>query len=276
MARSAKRFVTGMDRWAGRAATGSSSRLAHGTVTYGLPFLVFLSAWQLFSHVYGTPDLFPPPTTTFRTLLSLLADGSLLFDAASSMARILVGLLIGSVTGVLCGLLMGSSTFVHAALSPYINFLRFISAIAWISIFMIWFGIGEASKIAVIVYATTFTLILNTIAGVKAISTNKIRAALSLGASAKQVFFWVRLPAAVPYILTGIRLSLANSYLVIVTAEMVQADSGIGFLIISARVYLAPDIIFTGMIVLGLLGLFSDRVLMAASRLCLGRYCRRE
>ena len=89
-----------------------------------------------------------------------------------------------------------SSTFVRAALSPYVNILRFISAIAWISIFMIWFGIGEVSKIAVIVYATTFTLILNTMAGVEAISTDKVRAASCFGASARQVFFWVRLPAA--------------------------------------------------------------------------------
>lgn len=270
-----RRIVSGMDRWRGQAVAGSGSMLAQGMITYGLPFLVFLTVWQLFSHFYGIPDLFPPPSTTFQTLLSLLADGSLLFDAGASLARIVIGLAIGSVLGIFCGLLMGSSRFAHAALNPYINSLRFISAIAWISIFMIWFGIGEISKISVIVYATTFTVIVNTIAGVKAISINKIRAAFSFGAGARQVFFWIKLPATVPYILSGIRLSLANSYLVIVTAEMVQADSGMGFLIISARAYLAPDIIFTGIIVLGLLGLLSDRAFLLASHLCLSRYCQR-
>jgi NitT/TauT family transport system permease protein len=251
-------------------------RLVRGTLTYGLPFIGFLIAWQLFSDAFGVPALFPPPTTTFSTFVSLLADGSLLRDAAASMARILSGFLIGSLAGALIGLLMGYSRLVHAALDPYVNFLRFISAIAWISIFMLWFGIGELSKIALIVYATTFTVVVNTVAGVKALARNKIRAALSLGADHHQVFWFVTLPATVPYILSGMRLSLANSFLVLVTAEMVQADSGIGFAIISARIYLAPDIIFTGMIVLGLLGLLSDRGLALVSRLFLGRYYRQN
>jgi len=274
MASGIKDFATELGGRREPTAAGPSAKFAHSVVTYGLPFIAFLTGWYLFSHLYGTPDLFPSPITTFQTLLSLLADGSLLSDVASSITRILVGLFIGTAFGVFCGLVMGSSASVHAALNPYVNSLRFVSAIAWISIFMIWFGIGEVSKIAVIIYATTFTLIVNTIAGVKAISTNKLRAALSLGANARQVFAWVTLPATVPYILTGIRLSLANSYLVIVTAEMVQADSGIGFLIISARVYLAPDIVFTGMIVLGLLGLISDRAVLLISRLCFARYHR--
>ena len=251
-------------------------RLVRGALTYGLPFAAFLIAWQLFSDAFGVPALFPPPTTTFSTFVSLVADGSLPRDAAASMARILSGFLIGSVAGAFIGLLMGYSPLAHAALDPYVNFLRFISAIAWISIFMLWFGIGELSKIALIVYATTFTVVVNTVAGVKAIARNKIRAARSLGADHNQVFCFVTLPATMPYILSGMRLSLANSFLVLVTAEMVQADSGIGFAIISARIYLAPDIIFTGMIVLGLLGLLSDRALALVSRLFLGRYYRRN
>jgi NitT/TauT family transport system permease protein len=268
--------VLGRDRQgaAGNPLAGPALRLSRLLLGYGVPFAAFLLAWQIFSYVYGVPALFPPPTTTFRTFMQLLADGSLPRDAAASMARIAIGFLIGSAAGAVLGLLMGSSPVIHALLDPYVNFLRFISAIAWISIFMMWFGIGEVSKVALIVYATTFTVTVNAIAGVRAIARNKVRAALCLGASPRQLFLWVTLPAAVRYILTGMRLSLANAFLVIVAAEMIQADSGIGFVIISARVYLAPDVSFVGMITLGLLGLASDRLLMLVSRLCLGRYHR--
>ena len=239
---------------AARALAGPAASFARLLVTYGVPFAAFLLAWQVFSYLYGVPALFPPPTTTFRTFLALMADGTLPRDAAASMARIASGFLIGSAPGALLGLLMGSSPVIHALLDPYVNFLRFISAIAWISIFMMWFGIGEVSKVALIVYATTFTVTVNAIAGVRAIARNKIRAAQCLGASDRQLFLWVTLPATVRYILTGMRLSLANAFLVIVAAEMVQADSGVGFVIISARVYLAPDIVFVGMITLACSG----------------------
>ncbi len=245
---------------------------ARSALTYALPIGVFIVLWQVWSDVYGVPQLFPPPSTTFRTLLSMLADGSLVRDAAASMARIGTGFVIGSVIGAFLGLLMGSSRIVREVLDPYVNFLRFISGVAWISIFIVWFGIGEASKVVLIVYTTVFTVLLNTVAGVVAVSPNKLRAARCLGASRRQLFFLVTLPATGRFILTGMRLSMANSFLVIVAAEMVQADSGIGFVIIAARLFLAPDVIFSGMIVLGLLGLLSDRLLTIGSWLCFRRY----
>jgi NitT/TauT family transport system permease protein len=274
MNKGAERTLMETGRWRGHSYTSVRARFGFDVAAYGISFLIFLVSWQLFSDSFGVPELFPPPIKTFWTFQSLLVDGNLVSDAAASMVRIMIGLLFGSIAGTLIGLLMGSSVVIHMVLDPYVNFLRFISAIAWISIFTIWFGIGEVSKVSLIVYATAFTLILNTAAGVAAISADKSRAALCLGANTKQMFFWVTIPATVPYIITGIRLSLANSFLVIVVAEMVQADSGIGFLIMSGRVYLAPDIVFTGMIVLGFLGLLSDRALMLSSQYFLQRYLR--
>ncbi len=254
-----------------RHIPANAGRLA---LAYGVPFAVFLGLWQTWSALFGVPALFPPPLATFRTLASLVADGSLPRDVAASVSRIVVGFAVGSAIGALLGLLMGSSRLVREVLDPYVNFLRFISGVAWISIFIVWLGIGEASKIVLIVYTTVFAVLLNTLAGVIAVSATKLRAARCFGASSRQVFFLVTLPATVPYIVAGMRLSLANSFLTIVAAEMVQADSGIGFMIIAARQFLAPDVIFSGMIVLGLLGLCSDRLLMAVTRLCLGRYWR--
>ena len=113
-------------------------------------------------------------------------------------------------------------------LEPYTEFLRFIPATALITVAVIWFGIGEGSKIFLIIYTTVFIVIINTAAGVAAVAPNKIRAARSLGASRAQVFFFVALPATVPYILTGMRLAMANSFVTIIAAELVAANNGLG------------------------------------------------
>jgi len=248
--------------------------LGGGLLTYGLPIATFLFLWELWSDAYGVPQLFPSPRATARTFWQIVADGTLLHDAATSMLRIVVGFLIGSAIGALLGLLIGTFPIVREMLDPYVNFLRFVSGVAWISIFIVWFGIGEISKVVLIVYTTCFGVLLNTVAGVAAVSRNKLRLAQCFGASATQIFFWVTLPSTTRYILTGMRLSMANAFLVIVAAEMVQADSGLGFAIMAARQFLAPDLIFCGMITLGVLGLLSDRMLMLASRLLFGRYYR--
>ena len=250
--------------------------LARAAVTYGLPIAAFIALWELWSDTFGVPQLFPSPRATARTFWELVSDGTLPKDALTSMLRIVTGFVIGSVIGALLGLLIGTFRIVREILDPYVNFLRFISGVAWISIFIVWFGIGETSKVVLIVYTTAFGVLLNTVAGMAAVSRNKLRVAQCFGASATQTFFWVTLPATTRYILTGMRLSMANAFLVIVAAEMVQADSGLGFSIMAARQFLAPDIIFCGMITLGMLGLLSDRVLMFVSRGVFGRYYRQN
>lgn len=251
-----------------------AQRTARAAVSYGVPIAAFVALWQLWSAVFGVPQLFPSPWQTARTFVALVAEGSLPLDAAASLARILTGFILGSAIGAVLGLLIGSAQLIREIVDPYVNLLRFISGVAWISIFIVWLGIGEASKIALIVYTTAFAVVLNTVAGVAAIAPNKLRAARCFGATPTQRFFWVTLPATIPHILTGMRLSLSNAFLVVVAAEMVQADSGLGFMIIAARLFLAPDVIFCGMITLGLLGLLSDRVLMLTARTVLGRYYR--
>jgi NitT/TauT family transport system permease protein len=245
-------------------------------LTYGLPIATFIALWELWSDTFGVPQLFPSPRATARTFWELVSDGTLPKDAMTSMLRIVTGFLIGSAIGALLGLLIGTFRIVREILDPYVNFLRFISGVAWISIFIVWFGIGETSKIVLIVYTTAFGVLLNTVAGMAAVSRNKLRVAQCFGANATQTFLWVTLPATTRYILTGMRLSMANAFLVIVAAEMVQADSGLGFSIMAARQFLAPDIIFCGMITLGMLGLLSDRVLMFVSRGVFGRYYRQN
>ena len=146
----------------------------------------------------------------------------------SACSASLSGFLGGSLIGIPIGLAIGSFAIVRRMLEPYTEFLRFIPATALITVAVIWFGIGEGSKIFLIIYTTVFIVIINTAAGVTAVAPNKIRAARSLGASRAQVFFFVALPATVPYILTGMRLAMANSFVTIIAAELVAANDGLG------------------------------------------------
>jgi NitT/TauT family transport system permease protein len=236
---------------------------ARTAVSYAVAVALVVATWQIASALFDVPVLFPSPLAAVRKGIALIQEGRLQSDIAISLWRIGTGFAIGSILGAALGLLMGSSRLVADVLAPYVNFLRFIASIAWISAVMLWFGIGETSKIVLIVYTTTFVVLLNTMAGVVSVHPTKIRAARCLGASARQIFFWVTLPATLGYILTGMRLAMMNSFMTVVSAEMVAAESGIGFLIFNSRQWMETDAIFVGMFTLGVLGLLTDRVMQA-------------
>jgi NitT/TauT family transport system permease protein len=141
-----------------------------------------------------------------------------------------------------------------------------------ITIAVIWFGIGEASKVFLIIYTTVFIVILNTAAGVGAISPNKIRAAQALGATPRQIFFLVAFPATVPYILTGMRIAMANSFTTIVAAELVAANDGLGVILWQGRLYMQIDDIFVAMVSLCVLGFTFDRLFRLGVARFAGRY----
>ena len=187
-------------------------------------------------------------------------DGTLWENASISLQRIALGFFFGSLVGIPLGLAIGSFGIVRRILEPYTEFLRFIPATALITVAVIWFGIGEGSKIFLIIYTTVFIVIINTAAGVSAVAPNKIRAARSLGANRAQVFLFVALPATVPYILTGMRLAMGNSFVTIIAAELVAANAGLGKMIWDARLYMLVDQIFVALLVLGLLGFTADRL----------------
>jgi NitT/TauT family transport system permease protein len=223
-----------------------------------LSIVMFLCAWQFIATMFFTPAFFPGPVLVWRTAVEMVSSGELQTHVAISMRRIMMGFGIGSVVAIPIGLLLGSSRIMRAAFAPYVHFFRFVPAIAWLTPVVIWFGIGELSKILIIVYTTVFIVVVNTMVGVSAISPNKIRAARSLGASPAQTFFHVTLPAALPMALTGMRIAMGNSFMTVVSAEMVAAESGLGYLIFNARIYMATDQIFISILCLGILGLLTD------------------
>jgi NitT/TauT family transport system permease protein len=143
-----------------------------------------------------------------------------------------------------------------------------------VTLFIIWFGIGEASKILLIAYATGFIVLVNTASGVGSISADKIDAARCLGASRQQVFTRVIVLASLPNIYVGMRLALASSFLVIVAAEMLAAESGLGYLLWNSRLYFRIDWMFGAIVVLGLLGFATDRLMRFLGRALMRRYLR--
>lgn len=249
-----------------------ASDTAQTVLSYAVSVVIILGVWQLASDLYDVPVLFPSPLAAARKGVELIRQGRLPADIAVSLWRILTGFAVGSVLGLLLGLLMGSFRIVADLLNPYVNFLRFLASIAWISAVMIWFGLGEASKIVLIVYTTTFVVLINTMAGVLAVHPTKIRTARCFGASPARIFVSVTFPATLPYILTGTRLAMMNSFMTVVSAEMVAAESGIGFLIFNSRQWMETDAIFVGMFTLGVLGLLTDRVLQLLIGAFLWRY----
>ena len=202
----------------------SFGKFAGYIIGFGSLFVI----WHIASVYLLNSVLSPPPLRVISKAFELARDGTLWENASISLQRIALGFFFGSMIGIPLGLAIGSFGIVRRMLEPYTEFLRFIPATALITVAVIWFGIGEGSKIFLIIYTTLFIVIINTAAGVSAVAPNKMRAARSLGANRAQVFLYVALPATVPFILTGMRLAMGNSFVTIVAAELVAANAGLG------------------------------------------------
>ena len=239
---------------------------------YVLGFVSLVVIWHVAAVFVVGSVLFPPPVVVYRKAIVLIRNGVLFEHLSASIQRILAGFLAGSLLGIPIGLVMGSFRPARKVLEPYTEFLRFIPSVAMITVAVIWFGIGEASKIFLIIYTTIFIVILNTAAGVSAIAPNKIRAAQALGATRAQIFLHVALPATLPYILTGMRLAMANSFTTIVAAELIAANEGLGKMLWDGRLFMLVDDIFVSLVTLGLLGFGVDRVFRWSIYAFAGKY----
>jgi len=239
---------------------------------YAAGFLLLFLVWHVAAIFLVRSALFPPPWPVLERAWVLIEDNILQEQIVASMKRILQGFLIGSACGIPIGLAIGSFRAVRLLLEPWTEFFRFIPAVAMITVSVIWFGIGEESKVFLIAYTTIFVVIIATAAGVGAVGRDKIRAAQCLGASRLQIFALVALPATVPYILTGMRLAMANAFVTIVAAELVASNDGLGKMLWDARLFMQIEDIFVALISLGLLGFATDRVFRLLIRAFAGRF----
>ena len=248
------------------------NKTTHSLWIYTFSIVIVIIIWQVAAYRFHLLLLFPPPSTTFKRLFEMLLNGSLEWASLISLRRIMEGFLIGSVAGTGCGLLLGTSRTVRALAEPYVHFFRFVPPLAWFAPVLLWFGTGEAAKVLLIVYTTVFVVTLNAMVGVAAVPRNKLRMARAFGASPSQIFFLVVLPASAPYIFTGMRIAMGNSFMTVVAAEMLAASDGLGYLINSGVLFLDTTTVFSGVIALGALGFAADRAFQWVVRRLGGRF----
>ncbi|WP_454916447.1 ABC transporter permease [Xanthobacter sediminis] len=254
------------------AASRTRSRLS-SVLRFLLRALVpalLLVVWQAVSSFgWVGPETLPSPTDILAAFAELIRTGELQSAIPSSLARAAVGLVLGSVTGLLLGLFAGLWRIGEELSDASLQMLRTVPFIAMIPLFIIWFGIGEEAKIALIYGASIFPVYLNTYAGVRAVDHKLIEAAQVFGLSPRLIAQRVIIPTALPSILVGLRYAAGVSLLALVAAEQINARSGIGFILINANQNQRTDIIIAGIIVYALLGIVIDLIMRVVERLAL-------
>jgi NitT/TauT family transport system permease protein len=227
-----------------------------------LPFVVVGILWQVFA-LLGPfpPKLFPGVETIFSTFVRLVGNGILPIHALSTVLRLIFGFFLGALLGVGLGIVMGRYRRAEDFFLPLVSIGNPIPGLAYAPLFVIWFGLGNIPAVLLVGFASTFPIILNTWTGVKAVKEIWIRAAQSMGARDRQLFWKIVLPGALPYILTGLRIGLARAWRVLVAVEMLTSVSlGLGWLIFGAREFLNTDVMLAGIAVIGIVGLTLEKL----------------
>jgi NitT/TauT family transport system permease protein/taurine transport system permease protein len=202
----------------------------------------------------------------------MAASGEIFSDIAISMTRIMVGFITGSAVAIVMGVLLGRLRLLHDLLDPIFELLRYLSPTAMIPIAVIWFGIGEMSKYFLIFWGTFFIVLVNTTAGVWRAPMARQLAAECLGANKLQIFVLIVIPSSVPYIVTGMRVAMASSFMSIIPAEILAADSGIGYLLQKSSMLLQTNRIFVALLTICILGFVVDRLFRLFVEKILHRY----
>ncbi|MEV5791976.1 ABC transporter permease [Streptomyces sp. NPDC052192] len=232
--------------------------------------LLLLALWQLLSSTgVLTPDVLASPGTIARVGRDLITDGSLPGAMGVSLQRVAVGLLLGTLVGTGLALVSGLFRIGEDLVDASVQMLRTVPFVGLIPLFIIWFGIGETPKVAIITLGVSFPLYLNVYAGIRGVDSQLIEAGESLGLSRWGLVRHVILPGALPGAMTGLRYSLGIAWLALVFAEQINADAGIGFLMVQARDFLRTDVIVVCLIVYAFLGLLADFVVRTLERLLL-------
>jgi len=217
--------------------------------------------------------IFPTPGQVVTGTMELVEDGSLWEHIGASLMRVGMGFSLAVLVAVPMGLWMGRVEGAFRTLNPVFQILRPISPIAWIPVAILWFGVGNASPVFLIFIAAVFPLIVQTAAGVHTIEKRYLRAAENFGVSRSKLFRQVIVPAVLPEIIVGMRISLGVAWLVVVAAEMIALRSGLGYLIIDSRnAGNRYDLVIAGMIIIGLIGLALDGVMRLLEKLKVVRW----
>jgi taurine transport system permease protein len=215
-------------------------------------------------------NLLPSPSDIWLTAVDMVEHGyrqtPLWKHVAVSLARALSAFLLATIPGVLVGIAMGTMPVLHAILNPFIQFLRPLPKLALIPLVVLWFGIGEASKLFLIFIAVFLTVVVGAVAAVESVKQGRIRAAQTLGASRFQLFRHVILPHALPELLISIRLALGIGWITLIAAEMIAAEAGLGWMVVNAGSFLRTDVVMVGIFLLGITGYLLDLLIVHLQR----------
>lgn len=244
-------------RPARRSARTRRARVPWGIVSVSTAVLV----WWLLSVFVFSPFLLPSPAAVFQEAWAMLLSGELARNTLSTLQRLALGYLLGVTLGTVAGLICGRIVAIRRLVLPLVNLIRPLSPVALVPLFIIWFGIGETSKVLLVSYTTCVTLFFSAVAGVGSTPEIRERAARMVGATQFQTTVHVVLPSAVPQVLTGMRIAVSNAFMSVVAAELMAAQSGLGFIIMGSRVNLLTTRMFVGLVTLGVLGLCADVLL---------------
>ena len=229
-----------------------------------MAFVTFFSIcllWQmLVSYYQVSASVFPGPLMVFARFWQHLLDGSLLQHTVASLYRVTVGFYLAAMLGIPLGIFIGRCIIAWNVLNPVIQFLRPISPLAWIPLAMLWFGIGDKPAIFLIFLSCFFTLIVATTIAVGSINKVYFQVAANFNFSRTDILFKVIVPAIIPDLVTALRLTVSIAWLVVVAAEMIAVQSGLGYLILDSRNALRMDSVMVGMIAIGIIGLVLDYV----------------
>jgi ABC-type nitrate/sulfonate/bicarbonate transport system permease component len=230
-------------------------------VLFLVPIVSFILIWEAFAR-FGplNKSLFPPLSTVLLSVEEMIERGYLVADAGYSIMRALVGFTLGSLFGIVIGILTGRLSSFNRALMPLIQLLRPVPPIAFVALALVWFGLGESSKIFLVTWGVFFPVWINTYIGVTRVEEHYINAAKCLGANERTIVREIVLPAALPLIIAGMRTGIALAFLSLVAAEMAGAFVGLGFRVEFSHMVFRVDHMIVCIIALGILGASSDRI----------------
>ncbi|MGJ7609432.1 MULTISPECIES: ABC transporter permease [unclassified Variovorax] len=233
----------------------------------GIGIVLFLLLWEALPRLGIVSDAYlSPPSAVLAAIAQLVDNHQLWKHVAASLQRSLWGLVLASSAGVVLGLLVGGFRRLAAIVDPVLQLFRQTSAFALFPVFILFLGIGELSKVAIIFWASFWPVLLSTVSGVKQVDRLLVNSALSMGASRRFIFFKVVLPASLPSIFTGVRLAGAYSITALVAAEMIGAHSGLGFLTLNSQETFQIPTMYAGILMLAVLGLLLNYLLALLER----------
>ena len=245
----------------------STGRERRQTFTRGAITLVILA---LIYEATARSNVFPAtllPTLprVATTLWSMILDGTMFEHAWHTVTRVMIGFALSVIVGLPLGILMGRFRAIEGFFLPLTSALMPIPSLAWVPVFILWFGIGDTVTILIVFYAATFPMMLNAWSGVRSVNPLWIRAAGSMGATEQKLFWKVIMPGASPFIITGMRQAFLRSWIAVIGAEMIAAsDWGLGWVIFDAKEFLNADVMMASLIVIGAIGFLFERLVFGS------------